>query len=248
MNTKNKELRVGFWNKGGFWGAKLKTSKHINELKYQINKQKTDVLVVCEANATHEDLEKMKIPGYEYKYGSVGLNRIIIIHRNYLVINEIVSHEEIPTICITVKYGTENIRIIGLYREFKKIGTRTRTIQQETDIFNEFMKSLENEFRNKQLIFCGDMNLNWQELDNERYSRKTMLKTLAEKTMGMTQIVTAPTRNTRHTQTMIDLCFVKGVKHTDAIVEETINSDHCFIQTSIITNVTSPKKTIQKKL
>ena len=231
---------MGVWNKGGFWGAKLKKARHFQELKYWINKYAIDIMIICEANVTHDEIRKLVIPGYEFKYGTVGTNRLVLVHRNHLIVNNIKHYNSVPTIALTVKHGGTEYRIIGTYREFKSIGGQTRTINEQLRIFREFMTEMREELKHKKIIWGGDFNVDWNMLNKSQYDRKKILETLYEHTVGLKQIVTENTRNVEKSSTMIDLIFTKGIQTDNLIVENGTGSDHCLLCVDIITNVKSP--------
>ena len=89
MNNFNK-LKVAFWNKGGHWASKL--LKKLNEITNIIKSNNLDLMIIGEANLKLNDLNKMKIPGYEIKLQVDINNRLVIIHKNHLVIKNVVYY------------------------------------------------------------------------------------------------------------------------------------------------------------
>ena len=219
----NNNLKVAFWNKGGHWASKL--LKKLKSLILIIKEHNLDLIYVSEANLKIEEIEKVKIPGYEIKFIKERNNRIVLIHKNQLVVSDTKYYNTIPSIGITVKKGKDTIRVLGTYREFKQIGGNNRTINEETTVFVNYLREINSEFEYKSLIWGGDFNLNYDKIDCDDYDRKDMLRILANRTTRMRQLVKVTTRNVKKSQTKIDLMFVKGIRENN-VWTEIADSDH----------------------
>ena len=210
-----KSLNVGVWNKGGFWKGKLLRKK--SELELLLREEKIDILITCEANLTLSDINKMNITGYEIQHGTTTNNRVVIIYKDHLVIQNKKFIESVPTIVMEVKTCKEVITVIGTYREFQKWGEGPRTIGEETTSFRNYLTEITRYLRRENVIWGGDMNLDWNKLGQNDFARKDMLNLLLGKTTqhSLKMIVNENTRNNKKSTTKIDLIFVKGTKYKD---------------------------------
>ena len=212
----SKSLNIGIWNKGGHWMKKV--TKKLSELKVHLSDHNLDILIISEANVNQYDINNMKLGEYEIKRIQDGHNRLIVVHKNHLVITNVTTFNAIPTIILEIKLGFEKLTVIGMYREFQAWGEGKRTIKEEELVLDNHMKQIKKFLRHDKVFWGGDFNLNWNLTDNKTYERKKMLAKLVKTTteLGLKMIVNEDTRTVvqqnRKTSTLIDLVFIKGVK------------------------------------
>lgn len=202
--------------------------KHIDELNVLVESiiNKPDVLIISEIRNNVDDI-LMKNFGEHYNFHiKYPINNkcggiVILIKKSisYRFINNLESdnNAEIDTVIVEVNTTkSESLFILGIYKH-PSCNIKTFT--------NYLIKQLSRIHTSKNIILAGDMNI-----DLVKYNSNVHIKNYVDKlkSLGVYQVITAPTRITKTTKTLIDhiyLRFNKEIRFESGIFLTAI-SDH----------------------
>lgn len=190
---------------------------NFDELKLVIRKRKPDVIFLNETHLTDDcDISDLKIINYE------------CIH-----CKSFSKHTGGVSVFINSRVKYEMVSIveqnIAWYLSFEININRVSTVLaggNKSEVLNSFNEWFENISDGKQILVCGDFNVDL--MSNTSHAQK--LKNICCDN-GMTQLIEKPTRVERNSSTLIDLCITninRGNISSQVLIEDQI-TDHAMI-------------------
>lgn len=109
-----------------------------------------------------------------------------------------ISGSDLEWLCVKANIGGHKTQIILCI--YRPPGGKGSVVMEW---FRSFLDFVTDNYRNAELTVMGDFNFNYMNLNCPHVKSLKMMEQL----YGMNQIISEPTRSTRHCSTLIDLCF-----------------------------------------